>query len=1020
MFRFRIILIFCCISGFLSAQNLLDDSKNLLQALRTMQDSAASPIQREDAAKEALLILFLYDQPTQLDPPRYLDAGWLSRRIKRNTLLQGFITPMQDSVFRAIGTVDATQTPFWSQIQTPQRYQISSMMYRDAAISPSKYLSMRQSMQNTQIPALQNETAMRVVADKVKSANVLNTEAIIQGLFDFILERAQQEVAVSFFENLLDKKVPQVGYLFPNVRARYANPDITYSQSFLEGLREAFYLDLKNLNITLPELLLQDEFFGGLRQDPIFYNLLTVYSIFGLAQGKDSVSLSEVFPLVHRNLYDSYETAAQNLNAALAEKSDSSEAYQKVIATVSQFTAGLKEAYLDLDDAETQIESKISALQQSHEDAPPPPDRSQFLANPLYSYEVLIGNTDTTAAGFNINLLPQFLRGRLDSATLAENNTFEFYDKFFDKPTSSLNWRIAGLELTRNLNGTWYNDLGITDILRRWTADLTAYQQAVTAWQASFDTLSIEEQIQQSENERQALQQMIAELRVYWSDKTESASLQPLIVLESIASDFSDIDFGGHEPAQTLVLRRERLLQIEKRLGTWEQRVSEPEPFLAVGSPLRKYLTRNENIQPGDKVKAKVAVLDDVLQQLQLDLRQLDNLEAPSLKKAWSNTRPMLQTTEFMSHLLYAVQGPNGLMRLSALDSALFDPTLRQVAMGLLQQRLSKVKDVGFVSPDAMAQFTRLTLEGLLNLQKMQTDSSANAPDSQQKLFSVLGVALQSINRLLEFPLFANPKKPLDYQSLTDRMPSLRPLPDISERCMNFLYHLENREYRSAISSLMRLMTTLSKILDKTDESEQRARLLNFFEEYGDFVAGLVDAQSKEQVEYLLKSLADPPGSSRTKRTHSITVGINAYVGASFGQENWDRNTLSGQVLQSDFAVAAPSMPVGFAISKLLGASWKHPQSFSLFVSLLDLGALMTYRLEKEDTFGEYKMTYKNVFKPGLQLHWNIQRTPFYLGAGWQTGAQFRQIDDREISFRSSRYFLAFGVDVPIKTLYRH
>jgi hypothetical protein len=218
----------------------------------------------------------------------------------------------------------------------------------------------------------------------------------------------------------------------------------------------------------------------------------------------------------------------------------------------------------------------------------------------------------------------------------------------------------------------------------------------------------------------------------------------------------------------------------------------------------------------------------------------------------------------------------------------------------------------------------------------------------------------------------------------------------------------------------MRLMTTLSKILDKTDESEQRARLLNFFEEYGDFVAGLVDAQSKEQVEYLLKSLADPPGSSRTKRTHSITVGINAYVGASFGQENWDRNTLSGQVLQSDFAVAAPSMPVGFAISKLLGASWKHPQSFSLFVSLLDLGALMTYRLEKEDTFGEYKMTYKNVFKPGLQLHWNIQRTPFYLGAGWQTGAQFRQIDDREISFRSSRYFLAFGVDVPIKTLYRH
>jgi hypothetical protein len=217
----------------------------------------------------------------------------------------------------------------------------------------------------------------------------------------------------------------------------------------------------------------------------------------------------------------------------------------------------------------------------------------------------------------------------------------------------------------------------------------------------------------------------------------------------------------------------------------------------------------------------------------------------------------------------------------------------------------------------------------------------------------------------------------------------------------------------------LRLMTTLSHQIGQRKPTAERSQLLRFFEENGDFIAGLVDARTKDQVEYLLKSLADPPGSSRTKRTHAITVGINAYVGASAGREFWERSP-QDQNMQSNFTVLAPTMPVGFTVSGLLGASSKkHPQSFSLHVSLLDLGAMMTYRLESEGEFGAYKLTYKNVFKPGLQLHWNIQRSPFYLGVGWQTGAQFRVVDDKEISFRSSRTFLAFGVDVPIKTLYQ-
>ena len=81
---------------------------------------------------------------------------------------------------------------------------------------------------------------------------------------------------------------------------------------------------------------------------------------------------------------------------------------------------------------------------------------------------------------------------------------------------------------------------------------------------------------------------------------------------------------------------------------------------------------------------------------------------------------------------------------------------------------------------------------------------------------------------------------------------------------------------------------------------------------------------------------------------------------------------------------------------------------------------MLSYRLGDESEFGSDKLDFKNVLKPGVQLHWNIQKTPFYLGTGWQTGAQYRQENGQEISFRASRWmFLVFGVDVPVKTMYR-
>ncbi|MBK9014719.1 MAG: hypothetical protein IPM82_11925 [Saprospiraceae bacterium] len=118
---------------------------------------------------------------------------------------------------------------------------------------------------------------------------------------------------------------------------------------------------------------------------------------------------------------------------------------------------------------------------------------------------------------------------------------------------------------------------------------------------------------------------------------------------------------------------------------------------------------------------------------------------------------------------------------------------------------------------------------------------------------------------------------------------------------------------------------------------------------------------------------------------------------------------------KKNFYSLAPTMPVGISLSGLFG---KKETSLSVFASFLDVGAFLSYQPTSVDS-AEVDFTFKNVFKPGVQLHWNIKKSPFYLGLGWQYGRQFINVQGQAASVGGNRYFIGFGVDVPIKTLYQ-
>lgn len=1032
-----------------ASQSLLDDGRNFLKAVETIQDTNHSWSARDSAARQALLILYLYDNPAQAEKPGQVQTDRLLDHVQGNGLFRELLPARYlDTLRRKVPPVPTSAE--WDSLQTQGRRQIGALMYGGAPLSPVQYLSVQQSLQNSQLPPLQTTAAMRSAAENLQkpgSVSGLRAEVLLEGLFNFILERAQQEVTINFLDRLLNEKIPRIGWLFPNVRERYSNPEISYSQSFLESLREAFFLDLSRLNLTLPELLLKDEYFGELQRDPVFYNLLTVYTIFGLA--KSDVPLWEAVPLTHRNLYENFEAAGQKLNIRLADSAFTTLEYRQMQDSAQAYVDQMQRVVAAILDIQQNCESRINRLLEQFS-GDTLPVRPVFPENPLYDYRVLTGRSDPKAV-FHLGLLPQLLQGAIDDTTLKQYNTLPSYDKFFAIPYSGREMRIAGLELARRLtDGTWYNELTQVDILKRWQADLAIYVGDIDRWQMSFDTLNLSGQYQETDSRRRMLAGAIAQSSQYWQTSGDPADLQALVLLGAIAADFDDIipfDLSYQDSVRMLGERQEKLFQLEKRLAAAEHRLSANNKAAAAQSPFQQYLRRAVAVRPVDTLTGQIEKLGELSAKIRNALRQLDSSRAQKEQKAWSVSGPVLQVTELLSHLFYVLQRPDGkgLMSLKELDEMLYEPRLKTACLGLLQQRISRIKNVGILSPEALAQFTRLTLQDFLELQTPKDSLSGEKPDSL-RLYKTISTGLRAFNRILEFPLFADPAKPGEFKSLTKRYPVLQHLPDISERCMNFLYYLETRQYRPAVSALVRLVTSLSKQIELVETQQKLKKeksqpsplaaagkprkeiapsgasanqnyLLRFFEQYGDFIAGLVDARDKNEVEYLLKSLADPPGSSRTKRTHRFTASLNAYLGASAGWEYWARKQ-NNITENTNFGMLAPAIPVGFTLSRLLWAQEEHPQSFSLHVTVLDLGGMMTYRLAEEDKYGAYKLSFKNVFKPGLQLHWNIQKSPFYLGLGWQTGPQFRQENGEEVAFRASRFFISFGVDTPIRTLY--
>jgi hypothetical protein len=80
-------------------------------------------------------------------------------------------------------------------------------------------------------------------------------------------------------------------------------------------------------------------------------------------------------------------------------------------------------------------------------------------------------------------------------------------------------------------------------------------------------------------------------------------------------------------------------------------------------------------------------------------------------------------------------------------------------------------------------------------------------------------------------------------------------------------------------------------------------------------------------------------------------------------------------------------------------------KSFSIFVPLIDVGALASFRLSDDSSKVVPNITLANIISPGLYFYWGFGKCPISVGLGGQFGPQLRSITAADINLSKNYYF---------------
>ncbi|SEP24128.1 hypothetical protein SAMN05444671_4728 [Flavobacterium sp. CF108] len=230
----------------------------------------------------------------------------------------------------------------------------------------------------------------------------------------------------------------------------------------------------------------------------------------------------------------------------------------------------------------------------------------------------------------------------------------------------------------------------------------------------------------------------------------------------------------------------------------------------------------------------------------------------------------------------------------------------------------------------------------------------------------------------------------------------------------------EKKELERLRKELEVSITNLKKYID-TNEIKYKDKYEVFFK-YGTFMATVTQAKNSQQVEEAIEAFALPTGSARIKRETMFNVALNAYCGLFYGGEKIEG---LDNCYKGTYGVTAPiGISISYGKQKVLPLSslkeYKGHWSHTLFLSIIDIGAITAFRFQDDVTESAPKIELKDIISPGIFYSFGIPKSPLSVNLGYQIGPLLRKVTaaDNTYSNSYSRLSIAFVVDIPILNFY--
>ncbi|MEL7423664.1 MAG: hypothetical protein AAFN81_11770 [Bacteroidota bacterium] len=203
-----------------------------------------------------------------------------------------------------------------------EKYPWQRLLTGDSILQLKQAISFEEVNTTYRRPIITSRRALDLSSSRInetsRNRGLLDARTVASGLSDFIAERAQEELNLTFFHRFRQnlERPSELTLLFPNTRDLLFKFEISNYKTLLSHARTSFEQDLDNLGINFPKILSLNKY-QALNNDPNVFNLSLIYSIADLAYKEYPVET--ILMAAHQILQERQASLQQSIHLQLAD-----------------------------------------------------------------------------------------------------------------------------------------------------------------------------------------------------------------------------------------------------------------------------------------------------------------------------------------------------------------------------------------------------------------------------------------------------------------------------------------------------------------------------------------------------------------------------------------------------------------------------------------------------------------------------------------------------------------------------